>query len=122
MGSMCTQDTRPDSEKTESEKNGEALIKASTEALNAAEIKLRENGVDVKDLAWQAGGKLKDGAILLAAKMCDDAKVLMKQAVDHAINDPSAQQFIGQVKDGLMNEGKKLLQETLMKQGQAQIQ
>ena len=51
MGSMCSQDTRPDSEKTESEKNGEALIKASTEALNAAEIKLRENGVDVKDLA-----------------------------------------------------------------------
>ena len=51
MGSMCSQDTRPDSEKTESEKNGDALVKGSKEALIAAEIKLRENGVDISELA-----------------------------------------------------------------------
>lgn len=118
MGSMCTQDTRPDSELTESERNGRAIING----LIAAEITLKENGVNVEDLVRQAGHQLAEGAILLAAKMCEDAKVLMTQAVDHAVNDPSAQQFIGQVKDGLMNEGQNLLKETLMKQGQAQIQ
>ena len=65
---------------------------------------------------------LKDGLILLACKMADDAKALLTQAINQTANDPANQEFLIQLKDGLMAEGKALLKETLMKQGQAQIQ
>jgi len=41
--------------------------------LEAAEQKLRENGVDLTEIAKSAGVMLKDAAIILAAKMADDA-------------------------------------------------
>ena len=54
----------------------------------------------MEQLTLEAGHVFAESAVLLSAKMCSDAKMLMRQAINHALNDPACIEFMNSEIDG----------------------
>lgn len=51
-----------------------------TQAVKTTDETLKQNGIDVSDLACQAGSAVAQATVLLAGKMWEDSKLIMAQA------------------------------------------
>ncbi len=66
--------------------------------VSGANQRLLDNGIDVKELALQAGSAVADASIVLAAKMFDDGKIVVANAVEDALKSPEGQKLSLQAK------------------------
>lgn len=92
-------------ELTLEEKQFNDNVKFAQDNVIAADQTLKENGIDVRELAMEAGVALKDASILLAAKMFEDAKTLLSDGIQEVTTNPEYAEMLDEMKKQAMAEG-----------------